>query len=151
MLGYDVNNTKGRIAGDSIRENREGLVGSGKARFCRQFDNKVSNNLVIISLTRWFEIVLKFLLLLLSDRHIRRVTTYILIGLWSQSAPLPQLRWSLLQPDGCGDWVSEWHIDEVDEVQVKHFELSLMFACVLSVTFPQPAVLLVQFKPKVKV
>ena len=23
MLGYDVNNTKGRIAGDSVRENRE--------------------------------------------------------------------------------------------------------------------------------
>ena len=32
MLGYDVNNTKGRIAGDLVRENRErtpGLVSGG--------------------------------------------------------------------------------------------------------------------------
>ena len=28
MLGYDVNNTKGRIAGDSVRENRERTWGS---------------------------------------------------------------------------------------------------------------------------
>ena len=35
VLGYDVNNTKGRIAGDSVRENRErtwGLVRLGQGK-----------------------------------------------------------------------------------------------------------------------
>ena len=55
VLGYDVNNTKGGIAGDSVRENREltwGLVGLGQGKILETFDGSVSNNLMIIPLTR---------------------------------------------------------------------------------------------------
>ena len=39
-----------------------GWWGWGKARFWRRFDDRTSNNLMLIPLTRWFEIVLTFLL-----------------------------------------------------------------------------------------
>ena len=32
VLGYDVNNTKRRIAGDSVRENREWTWGLGQGK-----------------------------------------------------------------------------------------------------------------------
>ena len=77
MLGYDVNNTKGRIVGDSIRENRErtwGLVGLGKGKILqavlrqgeRSFDDHSRYQMILDS---------SKISPYLSDRHIRRMTS----------------------------------------------------------------------------
>ena len=57
MLGYDVNNTKGRIAGavtqsEKTESGHGAWRGRGKARFCKRFDDRASDNFMIIPLTR---------------------------------------------------------------------------------------------------
>ena len=65
-----------------------GHGGWGKARFWRRFDDRASDNLITIPLTRWFLDSIK-ISPYLSDRHIRRLTS--LCPYWSMDSVCPRL------------------------------------------------------------